>query len=240
MQLYRNPTRALLGIGTLTWLGSAAMPPAQATTIIVTNGDFSMPMTTSNTTSDSATSQTDVPGWTVAPPVSPATTGFYGVLLNSTVGINGPAGGGSQSLYLDTATEAYQNVLMGPLQTGFAYTLTGDALGRGNGANNAETFSLYTEGAGGAPGTLLASQSYLPSAGSFDPATVTYLANGTESGLDIVLSHNYVPGLQGEFGNIALDASAAPEPSQVGMLALIGLGLSGLLLRARKRQSPVA
>jgi hypothetical protein len=31
-------------------------------------------------------------------------------------------------------------------------------------------------------------------------------------------------------------ASAAPEPSQLGMLALMGLGLGGLILTARKRQ----
>ncbi len=34
--------------------------------------------------------------------------------------------------------------------------------------------------------------------------------------------------------------SPAPEPSQVGMLALLGLGLGGLLLRARKRAASIA
>ena len=33
------------------------------------------------------------------------------------------------------------------------------------------------------------------------------------------------------------EASPAPEPSQVGMLALMGLGLGGLLLRARRRRA---
>ena len=36
-----------------------------------------------------------------------------------------------------------------------------------------------------------------------------------------------------------VDPSPAPEPAQMATLSLIGLGLGGLILRARKRQSPV-
>ena len=43
-----------------------------------------------------------------------------------------------------------------------------------------------------------------------------------------------------DVGLTAITAPAAPEPSQVGMLALMGLGLGGLLLRARRRASVTA
>jgi hypothetical protein len=39
---------------------------------------------------------------------------------------------------------------------------------------------------------------------------------------------------------VSLDFSAAPEPSQIGMLALMGLGLGGLMLRARRKATLAA
>jgi hypothetical protein len=35
--------------------------------------------------------------------------------------------------------------------------------------------------------------------------------------------------------DLRLHEAAAPEPSEIGMLALIALGLGGLMLRAKKR-----
>ncbi len=47
------------------------------------------------------------------------------------------------------------------------------------------------------------------------------------------------PGLD-NFGFATANASPAPEPSQVGILALMGLSLGGLMLRARKAKAALA
>ena len=62
---------------------------------------------------------------------------------------------------------------------------------------------------------------------------VTYLGGGTASGQ--AAPPGGFPG--GFFGPNFEYTSAAPEPSQFGMLALMGLGLGGLVLAARRRRA---
>ncbi len=81
---------------------------------------------------------------------------------------------------------------------------------------------------------------------SFTPLTYTataaiqsvYLVLG---GPDTTVYGNY--GAQTNYGDLTLTtgtASPAPEVSEAGTLTLIGLGLGGLLLRARRRAAPTA
>ena len=118
-------------------------------------------------------------------------------------------------------------------------------------ANNNYTFNgSVIQGQNFTPGALhLVYTITSPDTYSFaSTGAVTYNGTGAFSdpitGFEVQQTNSGVgdPGHDGFFNSPTLtaDASPAPEPSQVGVLALMGLGLGGLLLRARPSRAGAA
>ncbi len=232
MFLSRKPT--LGAMSALALLGVAAHPVAASTNLLV-NGKFTSPAAPAGSFLAGP-----VTGWTDL-------GGQYGVVKNSYLNGNKPASLSGQSLFLNDS-EAFQKVGKNKFLSGVTYVLTGSVL-----QNNKDL--AYTTPAPTSEFAIFSQKLNSTLATGFVSATsssvYTYVTPlsfqyQTSYGNIIVELINPAPGagtsspgqVQSDFSNLNL--SAAPEPSEIGMLALMGLGLGGLMLRARKAKTLAA
>ncbi len=234
-----------------------AAASAHADTNLLVNGTFETPQTTPPT----VTFTSGAPdGYTS----TNNGFGGVGVQNSATNGITtADPDGGTQDLYENlntsgnvmrpttvTVTQTLDGATYGSLTTNAVtlapstvYVYSGYLIGRNDGTALGDvTFNLL------AGGTVLGSETFSTAEGNnvapgaVDPFSITVNSGDFTGEIGQTLSVNAVA--TGDGGSelqqvnidaLSLTASAAPEPSQVGMLALMGLGLGSLLLRARRR-----
>jgi hypothetical protein len=123
---------------------------------------------------------------------------------------------------------AYQT-LGEQVQTGMTYTLTG-SFGKYSG-DNAGSLGLYTEGGD----QLVLSASSNPVLNSWDPLTVTYIADSTHNGENLQIRLYFGGTGYGAWDNIHLTQTSPDNPVPLpGAVWLLGSGLAGLGLVRRK------
>jgi len=133
----------------------------------------------------------------------------------------------------DGITSAFSNgptlsqTVIPAVQAGFIYTLVVD-LGKRNDFPFDGSADLLINGK-----TILAT-GVAPTSGHWSPFTAIYTGLSADAGQPITIQLKST-GLQGNFDNVRLDATAIiPEPAGV---TLLGLGLAGLLLFARRKRA---
>ncbi len=243
---------ALFTLAALGLAAFAAHPASAQSTISVINGDFSQPFASGIVTSQDYTTGQQIKGWTDNS-LTVGTPGGsqYGVQKDqgnfNYVNPGADPDGGSQFLYVNQGN-VFQTISLGTYAPGTTFTLTGDVLNRADSLTDGGygggfgTISFYSVNADGTLGSAVASASVTTPAalGTYDMLSATYTPTVAPSKIAIVLSGPSVT-KQSDYDNIRLSsnnapiASAAPEPSQIGMLALAALGLGALVVKARRR-----
>ena len=218
----------LLGLATLAALALAAQPAAAQTTISF----------------DNLTAQADSNGGSLYLGSSYSTQGFTFVS-----GSNGFfAESGADPVYGDGETSLYSNLDGSTTLTqdnGMAFSLNAIDLGpfRGNSFNPTQFDGpvLFT-GTQADGTTVTATETIDDPNGQFQTIHFTGFDNLPSLTFQGNSSPGATTGSAPQFDNVVLNApatapSAAPEPSQMAGLGVMALGLSGLLLRARKRKA---
>ncbi len=249
MSLSRN-TALAAGLGALALLG---MTPAHASTIVL-DGSFESPAVPPPTGYPAYTDPGYVynppgPAWTFSTDsgivsYSPSTASGF------TTPVNAPAPeDGNQYAFIQAASQYPTGSFSQTIQLTDPgiYDLSFYAAGRPDanpsspsGPNGDATFDVTLTPTLGASQTLGSfSTTSTTSGGGFSLDTASFTAAAGAYTLTFANTTPYGTGDHTAFiDNVNL--SPAPEPSGVGMLALMGLGLGGLILRARKARAVAA
>ena len=204
-----------LTLAALAALGLVAVHPAAAqTTITITNGQF----------------QNGLTGW-----FSPTNNGTFS---------SGEASNpdpGHLTAYINTGTGFGQSLPgAGTLILGDTYTLNAYSGQDGTQTAPAGSFGFYDA----TTGTNFAG-AFTQTTKGYTLRTTSFTAAAANAGHNFGIFFNNLGGGNDTLHVANVTASfsapaAAPEPSQVGLLSLMGLGLGGLLLKARKSRAPLA
>ncbi len=246
MRFYRNSTLAA-GLGVLALMGSAA--PAAHATVTITNlydTGFNSSGVIADESSDAHYTITATPDGSTPPtlvrtsaggfPLPPSGPYIGDSSTSAWIGPNYQAGVQTGSTYV-----ASRNDLSGPAGN-YTYTTTFDVSGltgpglfqiSGNWATDNTGQSIVVDGVSYAQTA--------PGFRSYTPFSIDALLNNGSNTLSFNLDN--IPGNTDNPTALRVDGlnvSAAPEPSQVGMLALMGLGLGGLIFKARKAKPVTA
>ena len=232
-------TLAALGLAAL-----AAHPASAQTMITVFNGDFSLPLASGNYQGGDYTTGQQIAGW--SDPASVPGNSGYGVQKDNPAFYNTAPDpdGGSQFLYVNQGNVTSNTISLGTYLPGTIFTVSGNVLHRldGYGAGIG-TISLFSVNANGSLGTLLTQATSTPAAlGNYNFVSATYTSAVAPSQVAIVLSAPTAGNVQSDYDSIRLSSnnapiSPAPEPAQIGVLALVALGLGALAFKARKRST---
>jgi hypothetical protein len=202
-----------LTLAALVALGLVAVHPAAAQTIItVTNGQFQ--------------------------------DGLNGYFHSSNDGTFSSGEGTNPDTNHETAYINYKNglgqLLSGTLILGNTYTL--NAFSGQDGTQTAPngTFGFYDATNGNNFG-----DAFTQTTEGYTLRTTSFTVGSANAGHNFGIFFNSLGGGTDTLHVANVTASfsapaAAPEPSQVGLLSLMGLGLGGLLLKARKSRAPLA
>jgi hypothetical protein len=249
MSLTRNSTLAV-GLGALALLGLAAAPGAHAN-VIVQDGSFETPTVPPPTGYPTYTN----PGYVYNPMGGQWTfSGDSGIVSYSpatssgfTTPVNAPAPeDGNQYAFLQVATATTGFVSQSiVLPTTGVYDLSFYAAGRpdvnpGNAPygpdGNADFDVTLTPSVGVSDVLGNFSTTSTTSGGGFSLDSASFTAAAGDYTLTFANTTPFYTGDHTAFID-NVNISPAPEPSQFGMLALVGVGLGGLMLRARKAKA---
>ena len=204
-----------LTLAALAALGLVAVHPAAAqTTITITNGQF----------------QNGLTGW-----FGTGTNGTFSSGEASNPDLNG------KTAYINTGTGFGQKLPgAGTLILGDTYTLNAYSGQDGTKTAPAGSFGFYDA----ATGTNFGG-AFTQTTKGYTLRTTSFTATAANAGHNFGIFFNNLGGGNDTLHVANVTASfsapaAAPEPSQVGLLSLMGLGLGGLLLKARKSRAPLA
>lgn len=204
-----------LTLAALAALGLVAVHPAAAqTTITITNGQF----------------QNGLTGW--------FGTGTNGTFSSGEASNPDP---GHLTAYINTGTGFGQPLSgAGTLILGDTYTLNAYSGQDGTKTAPAGTFGFYDATTGTNFGGA-----FTQTTKGYTLRTTSFTAAAANAGHNFGIFFNNLGGGNDTLHVANVTASfsapaAAPEPSQVGLLSLMGLGLGGLLLKARKSRAPLA
>ena len=231
--------KALFTLAALGLTALAAHPASAQTMITVLNSNFSMPTASGPLQNGDYTTGEQIPDWSDAAS-APGNSG-YGVQKDTPYATAPDPDGGVQFLYVNQGN-VFQTISLGSFAAGTTFTVSGDVLHRSDGYGaGIGTISLFALNADGTLGTEYASATSTPATpGNYDFVSATSLgALPVPSQVAIELSAPAAGDVQSDYDNIHLSAnapaSAAPEPAQIGILALVALGLGALAFKARKR-----
>ena len=242
-----TPRKALLTLATLGLAAFAAHPASAQSMITVVNGNFSSPMAGGLVTSQDYTTGMQIPGWTDSS-LTVGTPGGseYGVQKDQPYATAPDPDGSGQFLYINQGNAVSNTISLGTYVPGTTFTVSGYVLNRADSLTNGGygggfgTISLFSVNSNGTLGTLLTQATSTPAnLGNYNFVSATYAPTVAPSQVAIVLSGPSAS-KQSDYDNIQLSSnndpvSAAPEPAQIGMLALAALGLGALVVKARKR-----
>lgn len=196
------------------------VPLARANGINIVNGNFSAPVTMTNSTPYYGSWEAGVvPGWIV--------TGNAGVFAPSTSIFTSIPGGGSQIAWADMGASLSQDA--GPLaaNTSYVYSVyVGQRLD-----NLVANYTITLSDGSTVLASVTGSNSTI-TPGGWQLETLSFSTGSNVSGdLDITLSSS---GQQSDFANDSVEISSTPEPATLVMFGSGLLGLAGVFRRKLK------
>lgn len=214
--------KILLSLVAVLLLG-LTVPLARANGINIVNGDFSAPVTMTNSTPYYGSWETGVvPGWTVTDPI-----GGAGIFAPSASIFPSIPGGGSQIAWADTDASLSQDV--GPLSANTSYMYS---VYVGQRLDNLVANYTITLLDGSTVLASLTGSNGAVTPGGWQLETLSFSTGSNVSGdLDITLSSS---GQQSDFADDSVEISSTPEPATLVMFGSGLLGLAGVFRRKLK------